>query len=249
LAEKLRGRLAAIFKSAVILKHHPGPNPAELDLVHAQLDIPKDAPQVENMAALPYHDVPDFIAELRGSNDQIVRSRALEFIILTGARIGEVLDSDRKQGMRWSTGEVDFDAKVWTVPKDRMKKKKVHPVPLSDRAIAILREMETLRTDDRVFPMTSSNVAKWITKRFKGAATVHGFRSSFRDWGDEAMHPEKLLEYALSHYTFREDGNATDIKTVQSYRHTTLLEQRRSIMQAWTEFCDGRAAAPVQKAA
>ena len=249
LALKLRSRLAAIFKSAIIIGHHPGPNPAEWELIHHMLDIPKDAPQVENMAALPYHDVPAFIAELRGSNDQIVRSRALEFIILTGARIGEVLDSDRKQGMRWSTGEVNFDAKVWTVPKDRMKKKKLHPVPLSDRAIVILREMAELRVDDRVFPMSSSNVAKWITKRFNGAATTHGFRSSFRDWGAEAMLPSHLVEFSLAHYAFKEDGDTTDTKTAQAYRRTVQLENRRPIMQAWAEFCDGRAAAPVQKAA
>jgi integrase len=138
--------------------------------------------------------------------------------------------------MRWS--EVDFDKKVWTLPADRMKAGREHRVPLSERAVTILRQLAEIRTGDFVFPgqhkerPLSKKAMELMLRRMKiENTTVHGFRSSFRDWGgNETSYPRDLIETALAHVI----GNETE----QAYRRSDALEKRRKLMEAWAEYCE-----------
>ena len=153
----------------------------------------------------------------------------MEFTILTAARSGEVL------GARWD--EIDLRAKVWTVPAERMKAGKEHRVPLSDRAVAILNELQQARVSDFVFPgfkraCPLSNMAfAAVLRRMKADnVTVHGFRSSFRDWaGDQTGFARDVVEAALAH--------AIENKTEAAYRRSDALEKRRRLMWAWAAYC------------
>ena len=168
----------------------------------------------------------------RGNSSSPSR-RALEFLILTAARSGEV------RGMQWA--EVDFEAKVWTIPASRMKAKSAHRVPLSDSAIEILKSQSSPRLQDRlVFPsgretQLSDMALTKLLRDFgvksndpRRVATVHGFRSTFRDWASENGFARELAEKALAH-TIKN-------RTEAAYHRTDLLEQRRPMMDAWAEF-------------
>jgi integrase len=145
---------------------------------------------------------------------------ALEFTILTAARTGEVLSA------RW--GEIDFGARIWTVPASRMKGRREHRVPLSSRAVELLEALEAHRTGARIFPV--GNAALTMTMRRMGVeTTVHGFRSSFRDWaGDETHFPREVAEAALAH--------SLGDKTEAAYRRSDALAKRRELMQAWANY-------------
>ena len=177
-------------------------------------------------AAMDYRDVPAFIARLR--EQESVAALALEFVILGAA--GEVL------GARWS--EIDLAAKVWTVPCFRMKGGAEHRVPLSLAAITVLEKMAAIRSCDFVFPgqrrgQGLGQAALW--RLCSGAGTVHGFRSSFRDWcGNETSYPREIAEQALAHAT----GNAVEA----AYRRSDALEKRRALMEAWASYCEPRGA-------
>jgi integrase len=181
-------------------------------------------------AAMPYAEVPAFVAELR--ERETIHALALEFLILTAARSGEVL------GARWA--ELDLDAKVWTVPATRMKAGREHRVPLSERAMAILERMAEIRTGDLVFPgrrrrRPLSGVA--LAALVPGA-TVHGFRSAFRDWcGEATSFSREVCEQALAHAT----GDATE----RAYRRGDALEKRRGLMEAWSNYCEPSSAGNV----
>jgi integrase len=166
-------------------------------------------------------------------------ARALEFAILTAARSGEVL------GLRWS--EIDMVSRVWTVPAERMKGHREHRVPLSSAAMAVLRQMELMRpaaSDSHVFPdlrrgKPLSHMAMFALLRriHRGDVTVHGFRSAFRDWCEEATHtPHAVAEAALAHAI----PNAAEA----GYRRGDLFEKRAALMQDWADYC-GRAPAAV----
>ena len=178
-------------------------------------------------AAMPYREVPSFIVKL--SEREAVSAAALEFLILTAARTSEVL------GARWA--EVDLATAVWTVPAERMKGRREHRVPLSDRALEILATMAPVRRGELVFPgirtgrPLSSMAMEMCLRRMKvERATVHGFRSSFRDWaGDTTQFPRELAEAALAHVA----GDETE----RAYRRSDALERRRKLMQAWADFC------------
>lgn len=156
---------------------------------------------------------------------------AIEFTILTAARTGEVI------GATWD--EIDLDDAVWTVPAQRMKAKRTHRVPLSARAVAILKKVLKVRTGDYVFPGRKtgrplSNMSmEMILRRMKVEdATMHGFRSSFRDWvGNETDFQREVAEAALAHVV----GDAAE----RSYRRGDALEKRREMMTAWTRYCGG----------
>ena len=158
-----------------------------------------------------------------------ISPRALEFTILTVARTGETL------GACWS--EVNFADKVWSVPADRMKAGVEHRVPLCDRAITILRDLEHVRTTDFVFPgwkngkpLSSMAMAKTLLRMNNENVTVHGFRSSFRDWAaEQTAYASEVVEKALAH-TIRNDVEA-------AYRRGDLLEKRRQLMLAWQDYC------------
>jgi integrase len=185
-------------------------------------------PKKGHFAAMPYADVPSFIADLRTSEMSVGRL-ALQFLILTAARSGEV------RGLTWQ--EVDLKAGEWKIPAARMKANKLHMVPLVPASIAILEQMRGLfpaRPIDLVFPglkgpMSDATLAKVLRTAGGGDYTVHGFRSSFRDWAADLGFADAWAEAALAH------GNPD--KTEAAYRRTNFFAQRRDkLMPAWSEF-------------
>jgi integrase len=229
-ASRLRGRIEKVLDAAKAKGFRTTENPARW---RGHLDhlLPKPLKLSRgHHAAMPYEELPAFMGELR--QRQVTAALALEFCILTAARSGEVL------GCRWS--EIDLDKKVWTVPAHRMKAGREHRVPLSGRVVAILRELAEADARPFVFPGQArnkplSNMAMdMMLRRMKrDAATVHGFRSSFRDWaGNVSNFPREIIETALSHVI----GD----KAEQAYRRSDALEKRRKLMEAWATFCEPR---------
>ena len=172
--------------------------------------------------------MPDFIAKLRARDADAVTKLAFEFLILTAARTGEAINA------RWS--EIDFEARTWTVPKERMKAGVEHVVPLTERTIVILKLASSLYEDNPlVFPSRAgdkpiSNMAfLMLLRRMKLDITAHGFRSTFRDWASErTSFPSEVVEMALAHTIAN--------KVEAAYRRGNLLEKRRELMAAWDQF-------------
>jgi len=227
-ASRVRGRVEKVLDAAKAKGFRDGENPARW---RGHLDhlLPRPSKLARgHHAAMPYDEVAGFVANLR--ERETIAALALELCILTAARSGEIL------GMRWS--EIDLDKKIWTVPAHRMKAGREHRVPLSQRATAILVRLTDNRSGDFVFPgqrrdKTLSNMAmEMMLRRMKiENATVHGFRSSFRDWGgNETSYPRDLIETALAHVI----GNETE----QAYRRSDALEKRRKLMEAWASYCE-----------
>jgi integrase len=227
-ASRLRGRIEAVLDWATVRGYRKGENPARwrghLDkLLPARSKIRK----VEHHPALPYDELADFVAALRSQEG--IASRALEFLILTAARTGEVIDA------RWD--EVDLGAKTWIVPAARMKAGREHRVPLSAATVTVLEQMREIRQSEFVFPggrrgEPLSNMAMLaVLKRMeRGDLTAHGFRSSFRDWAAERTNfPHEVAEMALAH--------TVGDKVEAAYRRGDLLQKRRQIMEAWARFC------------
>jgi len=189
------------------------------------LPAPSKTKRVKHLAALPWQEIPQFMDELRRRDS--IAARALEFVILTAARSGEAI------GATWD--EVDIDAKTWTIPGERMKAHRPHRVPLSDRAVAIVEGLPRLRGEKHVFPGTKgdglSNVAMLdLLRSMRPSVTVHGFRSSLKDWAAEATaHPNIVSEAALAH--------TIPDKVEKAYRRGELLEKRRRLMRDWATFC------------
>ena len=176
---------------------------------------------VEHLDALPYREASTFMTELRAQEG--VSARALEFSILTAARSGEII------GAQWD--EIDLDTKLWTIPANRMKAKREHRVPLSDRAIEILEGLP--REDGRVFIGLGRDGMLNAVRRLHAAATVHGFRSTFRDWAAETTaYPNEMLEIALAH--------TIGSKAEAAYRRGDMMEKRRRLMADWADYCGGR---------
>ena len=226
-ASRLRGRIESILDWATVSGHRSGDNPARWS---GHLEYLLAAPRkrrVEHFPALPWREVPAFVAKLRGV-DGIV-PRALEFTILTAARRNEAREAT------WA--EVDFATATWTISGKRMKGGREHRVPLSPRAVTILREMEAIRQGDFVFPAEKRAGAfdkeslRFLLRRLgHGDVTVHGFRSSFRTWAGEATaFPHEVCEQALAHTI----ANAVE----RAYQRSDLFEKRRRLMQQWATFC------------
>ncbi|WP_024281207.1 site-specific integrase [Xanthobacter sp. 126] len=226
-ASRVRGRIEAVLDAAKAKGLRSGENPARWK-GHLALTLPKRQKlQRGHHEALPYGDVPALVKRLR-----LVRGMsayALEFAILTAARSGEV------RGARWS--EMDLKAKLWTVPAARMKAGREHRVPLCPRAVEILETLAQIKQepDDLVFPgqrkgaPLSDMSLTALLRRLKVDATVHGFRSSFRDWaGDATVFPREVAEAALAHAV----GDATEA----AYRRSDALEKRRKLTEAWGTF-------------
>jgi integrase len=229
-ASRVRGRIEKVLDAAKAKGFREGENPARW---RGHLDhlLPRPSKLARgHHAAMPYEEVAAFIAKLR--EREATSALALELCILTAARSGEIL------GMRWP--EIDLDKKTWTVPADRMKAGREHRVPLSPRAVAILRKLEKLKAGQFVFPGHApnkplSNMAmEMMLRRMKVEnATVHGFRSSFRDWaGNVSNFPREVVETALAHVI----GD----KAEQAYRRSDALEKRRKLMEAWAAYCEPR---------
>lgn len=226
-ASRLRGRIEHVLDAARAAGHRMGENPARWR-GHLDKLLPKRAKLSRgHHAAMPYVQVPAFISSLRERD--AMAARALQFAILTASRTGEVI------GAKWS--EIDLDAKVWTVPAARMKATREHRVPLPEAAVQLLQPLSRNRAGEFVFPGQAtgsglSNLAMdMLLRRMKVEnATVHGFRSSFRDWaGNETSFPREVAEAALAHVV----GDATE----RAYRRGDALEKRRALMEAWADYC------------
>jgi integrase len=227
-AARVRGRIESVLDWAAARGYRQGDNPARWR-GHLENLLPTKSKvrRVKHHAALPYAEIGDFIAQLKQHDG--VAARALEFTILTAARTGEVI------GASWS--EMNIAERVWVVPAERMKSDKEHRVPLSDAALAILKQMQAIRQGDFVFASGKarrpiSNMAMMMTLRRmgRGDLTVHGFRSSFRDWAAEHTNfPREVAEMALAH--------AVGDKVEAAYRRGDLFQKRRQLMDAWSRFC------------
>jgi integrase len=243
-ASRLRGRIEAVLDAAKAQGLRQGENPARWR-GHLDKLLPKRQKLSRgHLAAMPYNRVPELVARLRGRPglassppspaEPSISAMALEFLILTAARSGEVL------GARWS--EIDLDAKVWTVPASRMKAAREHRVPLSGRAMAILARLDKAKTGEFVFfgqrpgkPLSPAALTMVLRRLQINRATIHGFRSSFRDWaGNETHYPRELAEAALAHVI----GD----KAEQAYHRSDALEKRRALMEAWAAYCEPNAA-------
>jgi integrase len=235
-AGRVRGRIESVLDWAAARGYRQGENPARWR-GHLENLLPKKSKvrRVEHHAALPYSEIGTFIAELQQQAG--VAARALEFAILTAARTGEVI------GAAWS--EIDLEGRLWVIPGSRMKAGKEHRVPLSEPALAVLEEMEKVRESEFVFPggksrRPISNMAMAMTLRRlgRGDLTVHGFRSSFRDWAAERTgFPAEVAEMALAH--------TVSDKVEAAYRRGDLFQKRRQLMEAWTRFCSAPLASAI----
>jgi integrase len=227
-ASRLRGRIEAVLDWATVRGYRKGENPARwrghLDkLLPARAKIQK----VQHHPALPYAELADFMEALRSQEG--TAARALEFLILTAARTGEII------GARWD--EVDLEDKIWIVLGERMKAGREHRVPLSAATLAILDRMKETREGDFVFPggktgKPLSNMAMLavLERMGRDEITAHGFRSTFRDWAAECTDfRSEVVEMALAH--------KIENKVEAAYRRGDLFEKRRQLMEAWAEFC------------
>ena len=227
-AEKLRESIERVLDAARVDGYRTGENPAAWkgNLEHI-LHKPNALVAARHHASMPHDDVSAFMRSL--GKIKGVGARALEFTILTAARSGET------RGATW--GEIDMDAAVWTIPAIRMKSGKVHRIPLSDAALAVLKVMKAQSVNELVFPgvragkpLSDMSLAKALKSAGAAAYTVHGFRSTFRDWATEIAHaPREIAEAALSHAV----GDAVE----RSYARSDALDRRRALMGEWAAYC------------
>lgn len=226
-AEKLRESIERVLDAARVEGLRSGENPAAWkgNLEHV-LHKPDKVTGAGHHAAMPHVNISEFMKKL--ANVGGVAARALEFTILTAARSGET------RGAVWS--EIDLKAKTWNIPAIRMKGGKAHRVPLSDKAISLLTNMKAQAINNLVFPgirdkkpLSDMSLGKALKAAGGGAYTVHGFRSTFRDWATEVAHaPREIAEASLSHSV----GDAVE----RSYARSDALERRRSLMQDWASY-------------
>jgi integrase len=226
-ANRVRGRIETILDWARARGYRSGDNPARWR-GHLDQVLPRKSrvAPTKHRPALPYAEIPEFMQKLRARDS--LSARALEFLILTAARTNEVI------GARWR--EIDVKDKLWTVPSTRIKSKREHRVPLSARALAIVREAGAGEPNDFVFAGSGdkalSNMAMLELVRGMHARgiVVHGFRSSFKDWAAETTHHENIVtEMALAHVV----SDATEA----AYRRGELMLKRRALMEDWAEYC------------
>lgn len=226
-ASRVRGRIEYILDAAKAADLRDGDNPARWSLM--KLLLPKrEKNAVRHHPALPFAEVAAFMGDLR--KRIATAARALEFTILTAARSGEI------RGMTW--GEVDLKKELWTVPKERMKASVEHQVPLSAPALEILTAMkpDDAKASDIVFPaprggaMSDMALSQLLKRLGRRDITVHGFRSTFRDWAGENTNFEReVIEMALAH--------GLPSKVEAAYRRGRALEKRRDLMDAWADYC------------
>ena len=233
-ATRLRGRIEQVLAWATAAGFRQGENCARwTGLLDQLLPAPGKVSKPKHHPAVRVDDMPAFIKALRQHDG--LSPKALEFAVLTAARSGEV------RGATWA--EIDLEAAVWTVPKERMKAGKEHRVPLNTQAIKLLEAMPRIEGTELVFPaprggQLSDMALTALTRRMNfrddaGRVCVpHGFRSSFRDWVFERTdYPRDLAEAALAH--------ALENKVEAAYRRGDALERRRAMMQAWANYCEG----------
>jgi integrase len=230
-ASRVRSRVELVISYAKARDWFVGQNPAVWrGHLSALLPAPTKVRKVRHFAALAWPEIAEFMKTLADCPG--VSAKALEFAILTAARSGEV------RGARWS--EIDVENGIWTVPAERMKAGREHRSPLSDRALALLRGLPRVKGEELVFPGTRRNsplsdmsLSAVLKRMGRRDVTVHGFRSTFRDWAAEvSLHHPDIVETALAHVISN--------KVEAAYRRGDLLEKRRLLMQDWANWCSGR---------
>lgn len=237
-AERVRYRIEKVLDLAIAKGAHPGPNPATFaGFLAEHLGKKASKAKADSHAALPYDEMPGFMAKLLPLKG--TASKGLAFTILTATR------TDEARLARWP--EIDLDKGLWVIPADRMKAGVEHIVPLSTAAIELLRSIPRLVGNDHVFtgkiegsavgPTAFSDKLTDPAKKgglgLKGKATVHGMRSTFSDWvGDCTTFAKEDREFCLAHGLDAVEG---------AYRRATAVEKRRAIMQAWANYCEGKA--------
>ncbi len=228
-ARRVRGRIETVLDAAKARGYRTGDNPARWRGHIAQILPAHNGLSRGHHKALPYEAIPVFMAELRAR--EALSALALEYLILTAARTSQVLEAT------WA--EVDLGEALWTAPADHMKGHRLHRVPLPPRAVAILEAVKPLGKT-RLFPGDkgeglSNGAMDRLLDRMKRECTVHGFRSSFRDWAAERTgYPNEVCEMALAHVI----GN----KAEAAYRRGDLLEKRQRLMNDWAAYCAGHGA-------
>lgn len=228
-ASRVRGRIESVLDWATVRKYRTGENPARwkghLDkLLPARTKVKK----VEHHPALPWLEMGAFMVKLR--QQEGVAAKAVELAILTACRSGEV------RGALWE--EFDLDNGIWIVPPERMKAKKEHRIPLPEKAIQLLRKQKEQFPTGYVFPgmkegkpLSDMSLTAVLRRMELNEITIHGFRSSFRDWAAESTaYPNEMVEMALAHTI----GN----KVEAAYRRGDLFDKRRRMMNDWSNFCD-----------
>jgi integrase len=227
-ANRLRGRIEQVLDYATVKKARSGDNPARWKGSLDKLLPPHSkVRKVQHHPALHYRDVPAFIADLRKRVG--ISAIALEFLILNASRTSEVLNA--------RPAEIDSLTKTWIIPGERMKAGEEHRVPLSARALAIIEQM---KRDDAEYifpgrkagaPLSNMAMAELLKEMGRTEITVHGFRSTFRDWaGETTAFAHDICESALAH--------SRGDKTVKAYARGDLFEKRRALMEAWAKYCD-----------
>jgi integrase len=226
-ARRVLQRLSTILDYGTAAGHRGGENPCRL----AVMGLPKRRAEPKHLTALPYAQIPEFIVQLRSANASEITKLAFEFLILTAGRTGEVLGTTKS--------EIDRAKALWIIPRERMKASREHVVPLPERTLEIFASAKKLYPDsDFLFPSPQrpnrplSNMAfLMLLRRMKAECTVHGFRSSFRDWcSEETDYPSEVAEMALAH--------AIANKVEAAYRRGNLLDKRRELMNAWYRFVE-----------
>jgi len=225
-ASRLRGRIENVLAWATTSGYRKGDNPARwrghLDTV---LPKPSKVSKVRHFRALPFTEVGAFMETLRPREG--MAARALEFLILTAARSGEV------RGATWD--EIDLDAGVWTIPAERIKGGREHRVPLSDDAVALLKSLPVFEGSPYVFPAArggplSDAALSALLNRMNVEAVPHGFRSTFRDWASErTSYPHEVVEMSLAH--------VIPDKVERAYRRGDLFRKRQRLMADWMKYC------------
>ena len=232
-ARRVRQRINGVVDWAIGKGYRTAPLPMKA----INKSLPKHRATAKHHAAMPYGDIPVYLHRLR--ERESMGRLALEAVILTAARSGELRGSD------WS--EIDFERALWTIQASRMKAEREHVVPLSATALRIVKRMKALRTDgsNLVFPGTkrgkplSDMTLTKVLRDMDLDCTVHGFRSSFRDWvSEETTFDGTVAEAALAH--------AIENKVEAAYRRGNLLEKRRALMSAWGDYCDGAESKPIR---
>ncbi len=220
-ARRVRQRIGATLDWA----HVKGHRPAEAPMRSVSKALPKQPKRDGHFAAMPYADIPAFLATIR--EKRTMGRMAVEMAILTAARSGEV------RGATWA--EVNLDEAIWTIPASRMKAAREHVIPLSAPAVALFRELHDLRRGNLIFPGTTAARPlsdMTLTKALRDAgvtATVHGFRSTFRDWvAEETKVPGEIAEAALAH--------TVSDRVEAAYKRTTFFAKRVDLMAAWAGF-------------
>lgn len=233
-ARRVRNRIELILDFAKTRGNREGENPARWR-GHLQNILSRAVPETVHLESMPYSRLPNFMEKLEG--DVTRAARCLQFVILTACRSGEAM------GAEWD--EIDFETKTWNIPAVRMKNRKIHQIPLSDAAMAVLKDVHTRGKSKFIFPnrtleaIMPNNAMRRVLIKYGETSTPHGFRTTFTSWVNEkTKFPSDLCEVALSHAV----GNST----TRAYNRGNLLERRRPMMDRWAKYVMERSAPPAR---